>query len=539
MVRAGGAGARLTPPRLAAARRFAAGAAVVAVALIVIVVGFLLATGPDYLNYSDNALMQLRTVDVGRHLLLVGAYSRFTWAHPGPLLFWLFAGPFTLFGGDAKALGIASVMIGAGACALTLHAARRGGPELMTTCALVTVLFVRSLGVSLLVDPWNPSVSLLPCLAFIVVVWATRESSPWTVPLVAGLGSLLVQSHLGYAPIVLVGFIATAVAVVPRARAGTERWQGPLIVTGVVGLLAWLPPVVDQIAGSGNLGAILRYFGGGGGPAVGWHAGLYVVFEQLGARPGFARGLDPGSALLYSDRVRGSLPFPLALIPFALAVALAARRGWRDILRFAAVIGGSLVVAVIAVAQIRGVVAPYLVRWTWILGGAVWILVLWTALRALRDPWRTGGVIVVAGASVLFAVNVATVAHYDLPPPRLATQPSPATVRRLVDAVEHAIPAGSTIWMRPEPRKTWIFVMPTLVTELEDQGYRIVVDDSLRAPFGRSRVRDRRPRVPRVVVSVDWAIGRQATRPGNELLTIARQPGLRVALFLRAPPGGR
>src|SRR5262245_65496979 len=48
---------------------------------------------------TDHALEVLRVADVGtRHPPLTGPWSRFGWDHPGPLLFWVSAPGYRIFG---------------------------------------------------------------------------------------------------------------------------------------------------------------------------------------------------------------------------------------------------------------------------------------------------------------------------------------------------------------------------------------------------------------------------------------------------------
>lgn len=54
---------------------------------------------------GDVALIEMNVCDAwSGHPRLAGAYSRFGWAHPGPLMFHAFALPYRLFGGDTDAL---------------------------------------------------------------------------------------------------------------------------------------------------------------------------------------------------------------------------------------------------------------------------------------------------------------------------------------------------------------------------------------------------------------------------------------------------
>jgi hypothetical protein len=64
-----------------------------------------------WLSSSDWADIELRTRDVGTvHTPLVGAYSRYGWNHPGPLLFYVLALPYRVLAARASrgSFGIAT-----------------------------------------------------------------------------------------------------------------------------------------------------------------------------------------------------------------------------------------------------------------------------------------------------------------------------------------------------------------------------------------------------------------------------------------------
>ena len=65
-----------------------------------------------YTNGSDWASIEMRTRDVfSAHPPVVGAYSRMGWSHPGPLLFYLLAVPYRLFGQDAQAMQLGAILV--------------------------------------------------------------------------------------------------------------------------------------------------------------------------------------------------------------------------------------------------------------------------------------------------------------------------------------------------------------------------------------------------------------------------------------------
>src|SRR3954454_7043820 len=69
---------------------------------------------------GDVALTEIAVRDVGgAHTPLLGAYSRYRWHHPGPLLFYALAVPYRVLGRDGSPLAAGAVLINALAVAGT------------------------------------------------------------------------------------------------------------------------------------------------------------------------------------------------------------------------------------------------------------------------------------------------------------------------------------------------------------------------------------------------------------------------------------
>src|SRR6266480_1329731 len=234
---------------------------------------------------SDIALEVLRIGDVGgRHTPLVGVYSRFGWSHPGPALFWVLA-PFRwLLGRTGVLLGVAVLNAGAITGALVMSR-RRGGVPLAMLTGLVVLLLMQGLGTDLLVDPWNPWVPVLPFLAYLLLAWSVAERDLITLPWLVGVGSFVVQLHIGYAPLVAGTAVAAGVLAWRRRTDTASSWSATraVAVAGVVGLALWLPAIVQQFTGHpGNLGEIISYFRHPTVPVAGWRSSFGMMGRELG-----------------------------------------------------------------------------------------------------------------------------------------------------------------------------------------------------------------------------------------------------------------
>ena len=176
---------------------------------------------------GDQALEMLRVEDVGTsHTPLLGAWSRWGWAHPGPALFWALSPFYRVFGETGVPIGM-GVLNGAAIVGVVLVAHRRGGTELAALAGLVMALLIRSLGVSLLVDIWNPWAAFLPFVLFVMLSWAVLCRDWAMLPIAVFVGSCVVQIHAGYLPLVapLLAFVAAFAVVdfVRRQQGGVRR----------------------------------------------------------------------------------------------------------------------------------------------------------------------------------------------------------------------------------------------------------------------------------------------------------------------------
>jgi len=103
---------------------------------------------------SDDALIELRVRDIGRHTPLTGSYGRFGWNHPGPMLFFVLWLPYRLLGSEFAGLQIGALFINAAAISgIAVIAFRRGGTVLAMWSLLLTSIVARSLGADQLADP--------------------------------------------------------------------------------------------------------------------------------------------------------------------------------------------------------------------------------------------------------------------------------------------------------------------------------------------------------------------------------------------------
>lgn len=189
--------------------------------------------------------------------------------NPGPLLFDLLALPVTLFPGRAGiAVGVALLNCAA-IIGLTIVAHRQGGAPLAVAAAGTAALLSFTMGSELLIQPWQPHSLLLPFLLYLILVWGISAGDGALLPWAAGVGSLLLQTHLSYVLLVVALGGWALVTVVLRARRA-RHGRGAHCVslrTCVAALLVlvacWTQPVAEELVEEdGNLERLAGISGG-------------------------------------------------------------------------------------------------------------------------------------------------------------------------------------------------------------------------------------------------------------------------------------
>ncbi|CAN5404828.1 hypothetical protein BH18ACT1_BH18ACT1_09120 [soil metagenome] len=327
-------------------------------------------------------------------------------SHPGPLQFDLLAVPVRLVSGPAgSALGM-GVLNTFAVLAIAFLAFRRGGPLLAAAAAAVAAGLTWAMGSSVLAEPWPIHSAMLPFLVFLLLVWCLTCGDIAMLPWTAAVGSLVLQTHLSY------GFLVPALAtwgiggLVLALRSRRARAPGcwPALgrrvlrtgaLSGLVLLVCWAQPLVEQIGGrgTGNLTYLVRAFSE---PAktLGPDAATRVVAEVLTLPPWFLRPsfretlrfVRPGGFRLPSSAVAtGSLTL-LGIV--LLWCGRVARRG-RDRDSLAAIATAAVGVVIALATAVRAPLGAFGIaqnqfRWLWPIAA----FVAFAAIVALTSPLR-------------------------------------------------------------------------------------------------------------------------------------------------------
>ena len=488
--------------------------AVVAATLVLLLGGLVLSVvGHRWFPTSDQAIEILRIREVGTsHTPLIGAYSRLGFAHPGPLLFWTLAPFERLFGDTGVLVGCAVVNVASlGVAVWVAH--RHGGARLAVLLWLGEIGLVNGLGLGLLLDPWNPWLPVLPFLAFLLLLWAVALGDLALIPLAVLFGSFSVQSHVGYAPLVVGLAVAAAVACVlgrrrrdpgdadrapPRSahratapQAG-RRWAWAGLVLFV---LLWLAPLLQQVFDRrGNLAALTDALRDPGQAATGWVKALGVAGTELGPVPAWLRGNDTrGFGLVVSSRVWPAIL--VLLLGIGLAVLTAKRYPaplGRAIATLMAGTAVGSVLAVVATARVSGALLPYLVRWWWPLAMLTYVAVAWglvelavPVVAPVLQRWIGRGALA-AGAVATVAVGVVGL------PAGLPLAPSSTAVAHLVGPTARSLDHHQRYFMVSIESLSLGATGVGMFAALEERGYRVYVDPMFRQAISDRRVLDER-----------------------------------------------
>ncbi len=240
--------------------------------------------GRTFVPSGDEASILYRIGQAGTaHTPLVGVYSTRGWAHPGPILYYLLAVPYRLSGGQPLAVIAGACLLGLASLILAGYLAyRRRGRAGFVVFAAVAATLVYGLHAETLLQIWNPFLPLLPYLAFCFALWGVAERDFVVLPAALLLGSAIVQMHISYLPLVLIGGLSVAgwLGLTRRAKPMTRSSRRASWWTAGVAALIWLPPTLDLAFGDRNAIHVLRYFLHSHGETSGWSYGVGLLSGQ-------------------------------------------------------------------------------------------------------------------------------------------------------------------------------------------------------------------------------------------------------------------
>lgn len=441
---------------------------------------------------SDLALIELKTSDIPGRFPLLGAYSRMGWAHPGPAHFVWMAIPYRLFGSVGMPLAMLTLH-GVGAALIWWLAKQRDRLfAALLMLGLVGLFVVRPLVE--LRSTWNPHVSVVVTVLLMVAVWRLIDGDSRAIVVILPVSSLLVQSHLGNANVVLgaaVGFGVVALWLgVSRLRSTVVHvkemllghrwwWVTAFVVTG----LLWLPAIIDQFSNDpGNISAILTESGDEESVAVTFEYAVQFYLQSFAAMPTWvgtpSLEIDGGLALGWV------IPIWL-LLPVAATTLAGVSKNWSQLRIMVSAVVAHLV-ACFAIVTYSGDVYPYLVVWLAPISLSVLVASVWVICSYVvdRTPNSERVVMTVIGAGVmilsLWAAILQTGDH------QLFHEVQPAARTFATEIVERS--NGQPVFIDALWDFDALAALPPLVLAAENNGIDAITSDWQASGFGEHRV---------------------------------------------------
>lgn len=359
---------------------------------------------PTWSPVLDLAMTELRVRDVGTEdTPLIGLPGRIgesleeQGSHPGPLSFYALTPSYRALGSSSWALqvGAALVHIVAIAVALVL-ARRRGGPAVFAAVAVALAVLIAGFGSGALTEPWNPYLPLLWWVVVLLGVWSVLDGDLVALPVVVLAGSFCAQTHVPYLSLSIGVGVTAALWVAHGAvrspsgspdRASATR---SLAVAGVLGVLLWIPPTVDEFTQEpGNYTKLVDHFTTppDGEEPIGFAAGADEALARLDLWHLGSHALTDPALLTNTslERSPSSLRGVVVLLFWAVSAMVALLPAYRDrrLLTLHATVAGALVFGYVSITRIFGLTWYYLMLWMWAAAALLAMSTAWTLWRVV------------------------------------------------------------------------------------------------------------------------------------------------------------
>ena len=357
-------------------------ALLVLVALLPFVVLAVRLIGRSYVALNgDDALINLRVHDVfTAHTPLLGSYERYGFNQPGPAWFYVLAIPFRVLGSRFSAIQVGVVLVHMASVLLVARVMyRRFGTIAMAWSLLVFTAVFWGFGPVSITDPWEPHASAVLLITTAVLAFDAISGglAAWVWLVVVASLTTEMYATVGVIALALLAW-GIAIGSVRRVRSGEGRGRvlaRDLGIVAGVGVLLWLPPIVEQFRDHpGNLTRTWRF--------------VTTAHVRIGLRHTFgALRLETWFPAVWLGR---SVP----LVPFATTVDVG-RAPWFP--------GSILVLVLVAIIAWRCRAVPQLLLVATVAFAALVTVVTLSRLSLpfyvwLVDPTRSAGRVAVAAA---------------------------------------------------------------------------------------------------------------------------------------------
>jgi hypothetical protein len=346
-----------------------------------VVLGVALRDAPRGVALADGAIAELYVLFALKGSWALGPYSQYFWHHPGPVVFYALAPLYALAQQHPAALGVGALVINVVAVGAATRVLVRTLPGIAAVAVTVPMaLWICRTG-GLLTSYWNPHLILLPTLLFFWLAVGVGIGRLSLLPLLVGVGSALVQTHIGTSPTVgaivaLAVWLAWRLPMAVDSPGSPHRWRRALNTSAWVGVALWFLPLAEQFAnrGDGNVAKLVTYFAERHGAVhgVGYVVNSWAVAVSGAVLPEFRQPTG------WTVSGESSLLATLATLSQLAGLAMVAFHGQlRDTLsRAAAMAAVAVVLTLVSVFRIPGEVHDHSIFWMGVVGGTGWGIVL-------------------------------------------------------------------------------------------------------------------------------------------------------------------
>ena len=331
----------------------------------------------------------------------VGQYSWHGWNHPGALIFYVFAPFHWISGGAAWGLFVGVAMYSAAllvAIAWLGYRLRGTWGSALGVAALLACWV--SVGRIASVDAWTPYLALPLFILFVFAALGVTERDRASMWLMWVSASIVVQIHVGYLPIVgLVGLVA---CIVFWWTGGNQRSITRPIATA---LLLFTPYLFHLRQAIRNVGDLARYFVTTDEPSIGFSRALHVMSFEMSPDASWLSG--PSEVGIVGEAPPGSMTWLIGVVLVLIATTVWVWRSpeespRRQYLNSAPLIWTMMIAGIVAVAQVRGYLFPYVILWRSII---VIFIFAWIVGVVLANSTKFRQPMITVSAIGLFGLN--------------------------------------------------------------------------------------------------------------------------------------